>query len=202
LEAITPASSQDLAPDDRALFSAFTTADAHKVYLEKLFNIDEARRSKECPHLNIVEWDKTLMIEQPKFVRTGSTYKIASGQWMTLAILDRCGTRVTRRILLKAVPGAKEPQVMFLLPGEFRGNLALELDAKRIVLPGLAAHANCRDSAKLQVMEIKAYGPASAKGWSETWTANACGSLIDADVSYASPPSGGVNIVAGNFRAH
>jgi hypothetical protein len=54
--------------------------------------------------------------------------------FVALATLDRCGSQVTRRTLLKTVPAANQLQYI-LLPGDFHGNLQLEADAVRTVTP-------------------------------------------------------------------
>jgi hypothetical protein len=140
-------------------------------------------------------------LEQPKFVRAGANFNIDAGVWVAMAVLDRCGSQVTRRALLKAIPGANQLQPSLLLPGDFRGNLKLEADAIRIVTPGLMAFAKCQDSRKFQVLNVTATTPASATGWSEAWTAVACDKKIDAQVTYTAIDNG-MNISAGMWKVH
>jgi hypothetical protein len=101
--------------------------------------------------------------------------------------------------LPKAPPGKNILEPNYLLPGEFRGNLKLETDARRIVLPGLGAFAKCSDITKVTVVDVKQLTPPSAKGWSETWTAAACGKTVEATVAYV-VIEGGMNIVASDWK--
>jgi len=197
----TAASSQAPAPDQKTVFAAYVNSPSYRSMLEEIINAGEAPTSKaQCPQMKIVEWDRTSIVEQPTFVRAANNnYEIDTGAWVGLAILERCGSRVTRRVLLRAEPGLNRFNPTLLLPGDFRGNLKLEMDAKLIVLPMLSGNANCGDFASLRVLDIKAHGPPSAGSWSETWSAIACGSRIEADVVYT-PIAGGMNVTARNFR--
>ena len=42
----------------------------------------------------------------------------------------------------------------------------------------MMAAAKCDDRAKFLILDIKAAGAATAQGWSETWTAEACGTPV------------------------
>ncbi len=146
-------------------------------------------------------WNKSLPIEQPLFIKAGGNFSIEKGAWIALATLDRCGTKVTRRVLLKAVSGKNSLAPTFLLPGEFRGNLQLEVDAVKIVTPALAAAAKCQDLKQLKIVDIKSLTPPVKDGWSETWTADACGKIVDCAVSYGATGDG-MDITAGKCAAH
>jgi hypothetical protein len=134
-------------------------------------------------------------------VQAGGNFRIDTGNWVAVAVLDRCGSQVTRRALLKAIPGANQLQPVFLLPGDFRGNLKLEVDAIRIVTPALLAFAKCQEVSKFQVINVTAITPASASGWSETWTAIACDTKIDAEVTYTATGDG-MNIRTGKWKVY
>jgi len=191
---------QSSEPDQKALFVSFINSAGYKSYLERIFNLGEPTTLKaECPSLGILEWNKIMMVEQPTFVRSGANYQITSGAWVGMAVMERCGSRVTRRALLKAVPGSNVLQPTFLLPGDFRGNLKLEADAMRIVLPGLMGAAKC--TAKSEFLNVRSHGPSTPQGWSETWTAAACGRRVDAEVTY-SPISCGMNVTAGKWKVY
>lgn len=92
--------------------------------------------------------------------------------------------------MLIAQPGKGQIEPIFLLPGEFRGNLKLERDARAIVLPRLAGTAKCQDPAKLAVLDVVPLTKAATAGWSETWIADACGKTVEATVTYAGIPTG------------
>ncbi len=152
--------------------------------------------------MKVVAQNRITVLEQPKFVRgADGNFLIDTGKWVALAALDRCGSQVTRRALLKAIPGANQVQPTFLLPGDFRGNLKLEADAFGIITPALLAFAKCNDRSKFQVINVTAITPASASGWSETWTAVACDTKIDAEVTYTATGDG-MNISAGKWKVH
>jgi hypothetical protein len=187
-------------PDQKALFAAFLNSPVYHAYLEQIFNAGEPAILKaECPAMKVVGQNRTVTLEQPKFVRAAGKFQIDTGSWMALATLDRCGSQVTRRALLKADPAANQLQHTLLLPGDFRGNLQLEADAVRIVTPVLMAFAKCQDQSKVQVINVAAITPASASGWSETWTAMACDKKIGAEVTYTAMGDG-MKISAGNWK--
>lgn len=189
-------------PDQKALFASYVNSHVYRGYLEQAFNLGEPAILKaECPAMKVVAYNRTIVLEQPKFVRAGANFNIDTGSWVALAVLDRCGSQVTRRALLKAIPGANQLQPAFLLPGEFRGNLKLEVDVIRIVTPGLIAFAKCQDRSKFQVLNVTAVTPASVSGWSETWIAVACDTKIDAAVTYTATGNG-MNVSAGKWRVH
>lgn len=197
---VISAQAQPAETDHKALFAAYTQSPAYKAYLEKVLNLGEPSTLKaQCPSLHLQEWDKVSIIEQPKFVRTKSNFQMNSGVWVAYTSMDRCGSSVTRRVLLKAVPGKNLIEPTFLMPGDFRGNLRLEVDARRIVFPGIAAYGQCNDPAKLRVLDIKSLTPASPQGWSETWIAEACDKTIEVTVTYFAYGNG-MNISARDWK--
>ena len=139
---------QQAEPDQKALFASYLNSHVYKEYLEKVLNLGEPAILKaECATMRAVTYNRVIVLEQPKFLRAGANFNIDTGSWVALAVLDRRGSQLTRRALLKAIPGANQLQPTFLLPGDFRGNLKLEADAVRIVTPGLMAAAKCQDIA-------------------------------------------------------
>ena len=200
LSSVSYALAQPAQPDQKAMFGSYLQSPGYKAFLERLFTLGEPATLKaECPTLKIVELHRHVMLQQPTFVRAGANYNIDTGAWVGAALLDRCGAKVTRRALLKAVPGTNNLDATLLLPGDFPGNLKLETDAKFIVIPGLAAHAKCGDVNKVRVLDIKALTPAAPAGWSETWLAEACGVKVEAEVIYSATATG-MNIVARNWK--
>jgi len=188
-------------PDQKALFAAYLNSPVYRVYLEQIFNAGEPAILKaECPVMKVVVQNRTSTLEQPKFVRAAAgNFQLDTGSWVALATLDRCGSQVTRRALLKAVPAANQLQHILLLPGDFHGNLQLEADAVRTVTPALMAFAKCQEQSKFQVINVAAITPASASGWSETWTAIACDKKVDAEVTYTAMGDG-MKISAGKWK--
>jgi hypothetical protein len=198
----SPAIAQQGEPDQSALFGAYVNSPVYKNALEKIFNSGEPPVLKAgCQTLKAVTINRFTVLEQPKFVRAGANYNIDAGVWVASPVFDRCGSQVTRRALLKAVPGANQLNPTFLLPGDFRGNLKLEADAIRIVTPGLMAFAKCHDRSKFQMLNITSLTPAVPSGWSETWSAVACDAKVDAEVTYTATGDG-MNIRAGNWKVH
>jgi hypothetical protein len=195
-----PAHAQTAVPDQKTIFASYMHSPGYKAFLERIFNLGEPATLKaECPTLKIVESHRYVMLEQPTFVRAGTNYNIDTGTWVGTALLDRCGTKVTRRALLKAVPGTNNLDARLLLPGDFPGNLKLEADAKLVVFPGLMGHAKCQDLKKFQILDIKALTPTAPAGWSETWIAEACGTKVEAEVTYSATATG-MNIMARNWK--
>ena len=188
------------APDQKAMFGSYVNSDVYKAFLERVFNLGEPAAMKAgCPALKVIESSRTIILEQPTFVRAGANYNIDTGVWVGTELMDRCGAKVMRRALLKAIPGANNLQPTLLLPGDFPGNLKLEADAKRIVIPGLMGLAKCSDMSKFQMHDIRALTPAAAAGWSETWLAEACGAKVEAEVTYAATGDG-MNVTARNWK--
>ena len=188
-------------PSAKDMFDGYVTSEPYRRYLETVFNRGEPQPPKaQCKTMKVVTSDRYLVLDPPKFTQVGGSYQIDSGTWVAVAALDRCGKRVTRRAVLKAVPGTNGLDVTLLLPGDFRGNLKVEADAQQIVVPSLMASAKCQDATTFSVLDIKLLGAATAQGWSETWTAQACGTPVSAKVVY-SKTSTGVNIVASDVKA-
>ncbi len=176
----------------KELFAGYLNSKPYKRYLEAAFNQGEAPVLKnQCPSLRLIKGNQYTLIKQPKFVKAGSGYSLSSGVWIARAVMDRCGKRVIRRALLEAKGGDQNLiKPTFLLNGEFQGNLKLEYDARRIVFPALAAYGNCDKPNMVSVLDIKAPGPSSPKGWSEIWIARSCDSIVEVDVSYTATKDG------------
>jgi hypothetical protein len=185
------ARAQTAQPDQKAMFAAYLHSPGYKAFLDRVFNMGEPTAMKAgCASLKVVDSSRHIVMELPTFVRAGANYNIDTGLWVGSATLDRCGQQVTRRALLKAIPGTNNLDVNLLLPGDFRGNLKLEADAKRFIFPGLMAHAKCSDFKQFKMLDIKALTPASPAGWSETWIADACGTKVEGEVTYTSTGDG------------
>jgi len=187
-------------PDQKALFDGYVSSEPYRRNLETIFNRGEPQPPKNrCPAMKVVTSDRYLLLDPPTFTQVGTSYGITTGAWIAVAELDRCGKRVTRRALLKA-EGSNGLDVTLLLPGDFRGNLKLEADAVKAVVPPLMTAAKCQDATKFLVLDIKSSGPVTPQGWSEIWTAQACDVPVTAKIAY-SKTSTGMNVVASDVKA-
>lgn len=61
------------------------------------------------------------------------------------AEFDKCGLTVKRNARLEVMPGANLLKPTPLLPGDFRGDITLERDTVRIVIPVIMVAAKCSD---------------------------------------------------------
>jgi hypothetical protein len=194
----TPAQAAPLT--DEQIFAVYLKSPKHTAFLTKAFNDVEAAPLKaQCATLKIVALDTPQVIQPPEFAQIGNEYIPSVGRWVQPATLNRCGAKVIRRLFLVADPQTGDLHAFGLLPGEFPGNLQLEGDARRIVLSGMMGVAHCSDVKKTFVLDTKLTSPARAQGWSETWTAQACGRMVTADVIYTADPTG-MNITARNVK--
>jgi hypothetical protein len=192
---------QSTMPDPHALFAGYVASEQYRLFLETIFNRGEPQPPKDrCASMKVVAWDKYQVLEPPTFVRAGGSYKIETGAWVAGAELDRCGKRVLRRAILKAAPGNNGLDATLLLPGEFRGNLQLEAEADRTVTPKLMTAAKCKDATAFAVLDVKPSSAATPQGWSETWTAQACGKIVTAKITYKKTSSG-VDVAVSDAKA-
>ena len=188
--------------DHAKMLLAYVNSPGYKSYLERVFNLGEPPllKAKCATPLKLLESNRLMVVEPPKFMLSNGIYVVNSGSWVGIAVMDRCGSRVVRRALLRAQPNANLLHPTFLLPGDFRGDLRLEVDARRIVLSGVVMVSNCSDNTRIQVEDIKFHGPPTSQGWSETWTIEACGRTVDADVKYTTTAGTGTTVSAGNWK--
>jgi hypothetical protein len=191
---------QQTEPSQANIYAVFLGSPTYRDYLEAAINKSEPEVLRAgCPSLKLVVSNGYLPLAEAKFIKAGKGYSIDSGAWIAIAKLDRCGSEVIRRVLVKAVPGQNRLDSTPLLPGDFHGNLKLELDSRRIVFPALGAIAKCQDITKIFVIDIKSITNPSPQGWSETWTASACNKTVSAKVTYSGFP-GGMNIFASDLK--
>ncbi len=184
------------------IFAAFVQDDGYKAFLLQAYNGTEPAPLKaKCPALKIVGVGPPEVIKPPSFVKTGDAFRIAGGAWVARGLLNRCGTPVIRRLVIEAVPATGGLHAITLIPGQFPGNLPLEKTATHIVLPPAMAAARCADFKKLYVLDTKLTSPANPKGWTETWTMQACGRMVTADVIYAGGAKG-MTVTAKNVKVH
>ena len=187
---------------DAQIFAGYVADPAYKAYLLAAFNGTEPPPLKaKCASLTIVSLDPPMVVTPPTFAEIGTVFHISTGSWVARATLGRCGGKVVRRLLITGNPQTGTLHAQALIPGEFPGNLKLENDATHIVLPAAMGTAKCTDWKSLWVLDTKLTSPAKPQGWSETWTMQACGRSVTADVGYVADATG-MNITARNVKVH
>ena len=194
---------QGAAPQtDAQIFAGYVADPAYKSYVLGAFNGTEPVPLKaKCASLTIVSLDPPQVVEPPTFAEIGDVFHISTGAWVARGTLASCGGHVIRRLLITGNPQTGTLHAQALIPGEFAGNLKLENDATHIVLPAAMGTAKCTDWKSLWVLDTKLTSPAKAQGWSESWTMQACGRTVTADVSYVADRTG-MNITARNVKVH
>jgi hypothetical protein len=186
---------------DAEIFTTYVKSAHHRAFLLKAFNdLEPPPLKSTCAKLEIDALDPPLVLQAAEFAQIGNEYIPSVGRWVQRATLTRCGTKAIRRLFLQADPRDGTLHALPMLPGEFPGNIQLENDATRIVLPGMMGVAKCTDFKKLFVLDTKLTSPPKPEGWSETWTVLACGRTVTADVSYLADDTG-MNITARNLKA-
>lgn len=187
---------------DAQLFADYVKASTYKKYLSDAINGTEPPPLKAtCAKLDIAAIDPPLVLVAPEFAQIGNTYPISTGRWVARVTANRCGAKAVRRMLIEADPQTGTIHSRALIPGEFAGNLNLENDAARIVLPAAMGMAKCKDWKSLWVLDTRLTSPPKPQGWTEAWTMQACGRGVTADVSYAADATG-MNITARNVKVH
>ena len=187
---------------DAQIFAGFVKSPRHQAFLLGSFNKFEPPPLKaKCAKLDAPAYDPPLVLAPATFAQIGNEFIPSTGRWVQRATLNACGTKVMRRLYLEADPRDGSLHALPMLPGQFAGNVNLENDSTRIVLPGMMGLAQCKDFKKLYVLDTKLTAKPSPRGWSETWTAQACGRIVTADVDYTADATG-MNISAKNFKLH
>ena len=200
LAAATAAYAAYVPKTDAQIFADYVKSAKHRAFLLKAYNDTEPPPLKAtCAKLEIASLDPPLVLQPAEFAQIGNEYIPSVGRWVQRATLVRCGAKTVRRLYLEADPRDGSLHALAMLPGEFPGNVQLENDATRIVLPAMMGIAKCGDFKKLFVLDTKLTSPARAQGWSEIWTAQACGRTVTADVSYTADATG-MNITAKNLK--
>jgi hypothetical protein len=186
---------------DAQIFADYVKSAHHQAFLLKAFNdLEPAPLKAKCAKLEIAALDSPMVLQPPEFAQIGAEYIPSVGRWVQRATINRCGTKTVRRLYLQVDPRDGSLHALPMLPGEFPGNIQLENDATRIVLPAMMGIARCSDFKTLYVLDTRLTSPARPQGWSESWTAQACGRTVTADVIYSADATG-MNITARNVRA-
>lgn len=182
-------------------FRSYMGSPGYEQYLETVFNKMEAPPLKaQCSTLKLIGDNYASIVVPPTYVQSNGLKYVESGKWVAHVHFDACGKKVSRRALLEAVGGIDHVvKPIPLLPGDFRGDLRLEADAKRIVLPAIMGQAHCKDWSTLYVLDIVSSDPPGSDKWSEVWTAQACGVGVRTDVAYWHV-TGGIDVSATEHR--
>ena len=171
-----------------AVLLGYLNSAGYRAYLDKVVATTEPEPLKgACNDLRIVRADEHFKVADPTFSREGGGLNVETGAWITRMVVDRCGTEVKRRILVRATGGNQRESVR-LLPGDFRGDLTLERDVTTIVLAGFASVAKCDGVDKIYVLDIKSLTDRGPVSWSELWTVNACGTVFTGEMQYSTSP--------------
>lgn len=192
-----PAFGQPEAPPTPAidLEKNFFASTMYQSYVEQAFNaLEPAPLKAECPVLKFRNFTGHLPIKPLQFAKVGKGISVIAGAWIAEPDIDRCGQSARRRILM-TVKGPNQIDPIPLLPGEFRGDLQLEIDARRIVMPIIKSKARCTDDSAIYVLNVAFMG-GDPKDWKESWTAQACEQPVTVNVHYFGTPDGGVDIAA------
>jgi hypothetical protein len=193
----TVAAAQVPAAVDQQL-QALTSQASYRTFLEVAVNEAEPRaRKQSCTRpLTVLETRFFSVVKAPVFGTAANGAGIVSdGAWIAYVPVDRCGTQTMRRVLVTIPqPNALVPTP--LLPGDFIGDLQLEVDATRIAYAALVAIGGCTADSSVVVLDIKAISKPSAQGWDETWWAIACGNAVSTNVHYRPSPINGTDITA------
>ncbi len=153
-----------------------------------------------CSSLRLVSPEGTYGVITPAFRAELGGWNVESGAWITRVLVDRCGTQVKHRILVRAT-GNNQLEHTRLLPGDFQGDLVLERDVSTLALSAFAAIAKCDDAKNVHVLDIKNESNNLPADWSKTWTVRACGKLMVGLVNYAKPPDRpGITFAVGNIK--
>lgn len=170
----SPATAQTAPPSNEQLFQSFLASPAYSNFIEQaLAGTEPAPLKAECARLTVVDQPRFAIIRPAGFSVANGQGAITDGVWVAFLPVDRCGVRTVRRLLV-VVAGANNLTPSRLLPGDFRGDLRLEADVQRTVLPVMMELAECQDEKNVFIGDIKSVS-ATADAWSEQWFANACG---------------------------
>lgn len=183
--AAEPAAEQQATTDPAVILLSYVKTPGYLNSVQKMLPLAEVPpMRKRCKDIALLDANRVSIIETPVFTQTPTGLRLDGGAWINLIGAETCSERVTRRFLVTAKPNGGGVDYRPLLPGDFRGNLVMENDAKRLAIPTLAKAAHCLDPAKVFIINIHALGVATTKGWSEFWEAEACGKPASADVDY------------------
>jgi len=185
---------------DAQIFADYVKSEHHRAFLLQSFNKFEVPPLKaKCAKLDTPVFDPPMVLVPATFAQIGNDFIPSTGRWVQRATLNACGTKVMRRLYLEADPRDGSLHAAPMLPGEFAGNVNLENDSTRIILPGMMGVAQCKDYKKLYVLDTKLTSKPRAQGWSETWTVQACGRTMTVDGVYTADATG-MNINAKNIK--
>jgi hypothetical protein len=171
---------------NKEMFLDFLKTREYHDALEKLVNMAEPKSQKAtCANLKVNGNGSYSIVRPIYFDGTGKDRHIASGLWIAITDVDRCGEKVKRRTELWALPFADNSVIpTAMLPGDFRGSHALDSKVRRMILPDIAKAVNCKDKTTAHVLDVTFIGGTTLEGWSETWKMEACGAVLSPKITY------------------
>ncbi len=190
-----PAATQKPSPEDMRIFAAFLSSSAFLSGLTRLINASEPPSLQAaCPTLKLLDATRYKLLKTVTFREVNGSEQVSGGSWISLAIADRCGQKVTRRFLFFYQPETERLQPLRLLPGEFRGDLKTEADARNLAAKVITAATHCDDPKRIFVLDTKVDGAPSPDRWRENWTAEACGEPVTLQAAYSRSGDGHIKV--------
>jgi hypothetical protein len=185
--AAAPAPPPAGAPVDPAnteqLFISFLGSQPYLNFIDAaLASTEPAVLKAECARMTMREHPRYAVVRPPAFTVANNQGAIVDGVWIAWVPVDRCGVATVRRILI-VVAGPNNLTPSRMLPGEFGGDLRLEADVQRTVVPLFMELAQCTDDKAVFVSDIKML-QATQQKWTEHWFGNACGKQVAMLVHY------------------
>lgn len=148
----------------------------------------------ECSDLKVLDAGEINIVDPPRFEVRGGL-QLVKAAWVHTFSVDRCGQKTRRRLFIKYDPSSNKLVPTGLLPGDFHGDLRLEVDAANIAIPSIMSSAHCSDRKTLFMLDVQLLGPRVNGAWSEIWKAQACGNVVYERLDYT-PSAPGTNITA------
>jgi hypothetical protein len=192
------------AQDQAALLNQFVMSpQAQSAIASAIPNLEPEPLKAQCSALRVLDASRYLPA-QAVFAKQGANWALQSGGVVVVAVVDRCGKRVQRRIVLIRKHPNEPVKLERLTPGDFGGNIKLELDTLRIVMPFATIKAGCPTGTPAYPIDTRNISPISHDGGEVVWTFWACGKPVEADVHYTPLLKDGalvgMNISAGQFQ--
>lgn len=170
-------------PTNEQLFVSFLGSPAYANFIDRaLQQVEPAPLKAECAVLTVREQPRYAVVRPANFTVTAGQGAITDGVWVAWVPVDRCGTATVRRILV-VVAGPNNLTPSRMLPGQFGGDLRLEADVQRTVVPLFQEMAECADEKAVHVRDIKMLA-ATQQAWTEQWFAKACNKDVAILVKY------------------
>lgn len=192
-EPVSPSQTETKAPalTPAAMLEQLIASPGYQKFLADLVNSEEpAALRRVCPTVELTNGLAYSIIETPTFSAHAAGDKLESGVWMSVAQVDRCGRPARRRVLIRFDTTLKRFRALALVPGDFPGNLALERDTYRAIVPEAATVAACSDPHRVSVLDTRELVPLTHAGGREVWTLIACDKWVAVTVTFTPAADG------------